>query len=159
MGKVVLDAGTTSALDRITVHSQYNNWAFGFTLLNNLVPIVINIRKPGPHYQRAILVFGEKKRERSPYEDFGIVEKCCRKVYTFNIRHYIKCYLNAPNPEPYTFNLCQVCGASIVDDNGHTIQNTVTRSYRPDKFVWKAQDALQDEAGASQIFNHHKGIV
>lgn len=159
MADVVLKAETTTALKRMTVHGQYNRRAFGFHLLTNIVPIVLCVRQPGPHYKRSILIFGQKRRNRSPYEDFGIIETCCRKVYTFNIRHYVKCYLNAPNPEPFTFNLCQVCGATVTDQNGHTIQSIVKRSFRPDKFVWSAPKALQSDTGSSPAFNFHDGVA
>lgn len=159
MSRVVLEAQTTTALERITVHGQYNNQALGFFLLNNLVPITVNVRLPGPSYKQVIVVFGPKNHKYSPYADLGLMEKCCKKVYTFNIRHYVKCYLNAPNPEPFTYNLCQVCGASVTDDKGHTIQSIVKRSYRADKFVWRAKDALQAATGKEPVFTHHEGVL
>lgn len=154
----VLDATTTTGLERITVHGQYNYRAFGFRLLNNLVPIVLNVREPGPVIRPVILVFGPKTRDRSPYKDFGLRDKVTKRVLAFNIRHYMKCYLNTPNPEPYTFNQCKVCGASIKDQVGNVLQSVTKRSYRPDKYVWRPTKHLQSE-GNNEIFKHHEGVI
>jgi hypothetical protein len=145
MPSAVLDAAGSTSMRRLTVHSQYNSRAFGFFVLNNLVPIVLNLHRPGPSVQQAIVVFGPHTRERSPYHDLGWREVCCQKVFQFNIRHYVKCYLPASDQQDYSYNLCRICGASIVDATGHTIQTIASRSYRPDIYVWRPRRVLQDQ--------------
>lgn len=165
MGRVVLESATTTALKRITVHGQYNHRALGFYVLSNLVPIVLNVREPGPSYRRVILVFGQRNHERSPFQDFGIRDICCQSVYAFNIRHYVQCFLPAQMGSdgqptaPFTYNNCQYCGVTIHDAKGHTIQSIVSRSYRPDKFVYRAGESLQDEHGPDDLFKFHKGVL
>lgn len=162
---VVLQSSTTSAMTRITVHGQYNHKAFGFFLLNNLIPIVLNVRRPGPHYERVVLMFGPRLQAHTPYEDLGMVERECRKVFAFNIRHYVKCYLpstagsDGQPTMPFTYNLCQACGASVVDGRGQLLQRILKRSYRADKYVWRANNSLQNTAGSQPVFNHHEGIL
>lgn len=154
----VLQSTTTNALTRITVHSQYNKRALGFFLLNNLVPITLNIRKPGGHYKRVILMFDPVLQDSSPYEDFGFVDRECRKIFTFNIRHYVQCFLPSGSGA-FTYNLCQICGASVKDDLGQVLQQISRRRYRPDKYVWRADNSLQDRRGSEPVFKHHGGIL
>lgn len=160
---VVLQSETTNALTRITVHGQYNHRAFGFFLLNNLIPIVLNVRKPGGHYRRSILMYTPVTRRNAPYEDYGMITTECAKVLTFNIRHYVKCYLyDSANGMPtgaFTYNQCFICGASVKDSNGRLLQQISRRSYRPDKYVWRPNSSLQNKTGEQPIFTHHEGML
>ena len=160
----ILEPTTSTVMTRTTVHRQYNGKAFGFYMLNNMVPIVLNIRKPGKVHYRAVLVYGRKTRNKSPYSDLGLMTKECQRVFLFNVRHYVKCYLPAQmgsdgNPtQPYTYNLCQYCGASVKDDNNRLLQQIATLSYRVDSYLWKAKGVLQSPTGPGQLFTAPSGV-
>lgn len=160
----VLEATTSTALARSTVHAQYNRKALGVVLLNNLVPIVLNIKRPGGGHRRAVLVFGRNAHAKSPYQDLGIRKKCCRRVLKFNVKHYVKCYLpnvlgrNGEIHTPYSYNCCNYCGVQLKDACGHLVSITSTRSYNVDKYIYKAPTVLQS-CGTAEIFSFRKGNV
>lgn len=153
MSEAVLDATTSTAMTRTTVHAQYNGRALGVVMLNNLIPIVLDIPKPGRKAYKAVLVFGRRAHKNSPYEDLGVRRKCCRRVLTFNVQHYTKCYLTDDHgaDAPYTYNCCRKCNAVLKDACNHLVQVNNVRSYNVDKFIYKAPHALQ-EAGPSALF-------
>ena len=161
----MLDAVNSTALTRTTVHQQYNQRAFGLFMLGKLVPITLHIKTPGPAYKNAFLMFGENLHVDSPYKDLGIEQVCCKQVYNFNINHYVKHYLPSAIGEdghittPYTFNHCNVCGASIQDSNGHSISFIMKREYRKNKFIWATDEALQDDAGEDHIFIYQNEVT
>lgn len=164
MGKT-LEASTTTGLERTTVHQQYNRKAFGVFFFGRLVPIVLTIKTPGNVYTPSVLMFGNRLHEHSPYVDLGVAEICCRQVFTFNVQHYLKCYLPnriAPSGEiltPYTYNLCQWCGATIQDSNGHTVSTIMKREFRRNRYVWATDSALQDAAGPDEIFTFQREVT
>lgn len=152
----VLEATTSTALVRTTVHAQYNGRALGVVLLNNLIPISLNVRQPGGSYKKARLIFGTKAHDTSPYKDYGLLKKCCRTVLLFNVQHYFKCYLTDNQEDgPYTYNCCRKCGATLADDCGHLVQVHNHRSYNVDKYIHKATGVLQSE-GTEDIFSFRK---
>lgn len=157
MGGVLLGAQNNTGFSRTTVHQQYNGEALGFFMLNHLVPIVLNVRQPGGTYKKVILVWRKLTQKYIPYSDMGIIEKCCRRVFLFNIRHYLKCYLptaidlNGDPTEPFTYNLCQKCGASVVDGHGHTLQYITRRSYRGDSYIYRTSNRLQNDTSGLNI--------
>lgn len=156
-----LEATTTTAMSRTTVHAQYNGRALGVTILNNLIPIVLNVPQPGQKTFPAILMFVPAAHRHSPYKDYGVRRKCCRKVLMFNTLHYFKCYL--PNTQgeideengPYTYNSCRHCGTTLKDDCGHLIQVTERRRYNVDKFIYRAPAVLQS-TGRNEIFEKYQ---
>lgn len=157
MGQM-LDATTTTDLTRTTVHAQYNRRAFGVVIFNSLIPIVLHVPKPGRCAEPKILVFGGKHHDKSPYKDYGVRRKCCRKVLLFNMIHFQKCYLTDDESEgaPYTFNCCRKCGATLTDACGHLVQFNQVREYRVNKYIFKASTVLQED-GQGSIFNFQKG--
>lgn len=154
-----LEPVTATDLSRTTVHQQYNQKAFGLFLFGRLVPITVNVKRPGNQYEHVVLMFGPVAHKKSPYSDFGVMQKCCRNVFAFNIRHYVKCYLNGGDTGPYTFNECKACGASIVDDCGRAITMLNTRKYRRNAFIWKAPKVLQDAEGKDEFFTYQRGVT
>lgn len=166
MSSGVLEAETTTGLYRNTVHQQFNGGgALGFYMLNHLVPISLNIRQPGGKSKKAILVFGDKTQKFVPFKDLGWVDVNCIRVYNFNIRHYVTCYLpaqvgsdNQPT-EPYTFNLCNYCNARVADDKGEIIRQIVKRSYRADKYIYQPTGALQEDSGPEEMFNYQDRVI
>lgn len=166
MGKT-LEPVTATDLSRTTVHQQYNQKAFGLFLFGRLVPIVVNVKRPGNVYQKSVVMFGPAAHKHSPYKDLGYQNVCCQQAFLFNIRHYVKCYLPGhvndcgdQDPEgPYTFNLCKICGASVVDDCGRFISLMKSRKYRRNVFIWKAPKVLQDATGGGEIFTYQRGVT
>jgi hypothetical protein len=158
----VLEATTSTALARTTVHAQFNRKALGVVLLNNLIPIVLKVDVPGQPAKRAILVFGPRAHKFIPYKDYGVRHKCCRRVLLFNVFHYIKCYLptytdsNDVEHEPYTYDCCRKCGAVLKDGCNHLIQVNARRSYNVDKFIYQAPSVLQ-EATNNELFKYQRG--
>lgn len=159
MTRVVLDATTTASLERTTVHQQFNGEALGVMVLNHLVPIVLNVPQIGGGYCTRVLVWKRLTQKHIPYRDLGEIEACCMKVIGFNLRHYIKCYLSSPDPEPYTYNLCQKCNVAINDDNGHTLGKIAYRKYRRNRYIYRPCEALQDEAGAEDVFGYQDRAI
>lgn len=158
MGRVVLDAATSAPMTRTTVHNQFDGRAFGFRMLTKIVPIILNIKLPGGDIEHAVLVFGPKVQSHIPYKDLGKVDLCCRKVYTFNIKHYIKCFVPNNVNGAYTWNKCTVCGASIVDDTGkHSIQQMSRRKYRKNRYIYRAGKTLQSGSNV-EIFTPQEGL-
>lgn len=165
MSSGILEAQTTTGLYRNTVHQQFNGGrALGFYMLNHLVPIALNVRQPGGTNKKAILVFGDKTQKFVPFKDLGWVDVNCIKVYTFNIRHYVTCYLprqvgsdNQPT-EPYTFNLCNYCNARVADDNGEIIRQIVKRGYRADMYIYQPTGSLQNDEGPDDMFNYQDRV-
>lgn len=159
MARVVLDAATSASLERTTVHQQFNGEALGMMVLNHLVPICLNVPRIGGGYVTRVLVWKKLTQKHIPYRDLGEVEVCCKKVIGFNIRHYLKCYLNAPNPEPYTYNLCQICNASVQDSSGHTIGKIASRKYRRDRYIYRPCESIQDETGGDGPFAYQERAI
>lgn len=166
MSSGTLEAETTTNLFRNTVHQQYNGGrALGFYMLNHLVPIILNIRQPGGTNKRGLLVFGDKTQKFIPFHDLGWVDKNCVRVYTFNIRHYITCYLpaqvgsNNQPTEPYTFNLCNYCNARVADDNGELIRQIAKRGYRRDMYIYQPVGSLQEDSGPEEMFNYQDRVI
>lgn len=165
MSSGILEAETTTGLVRNTVHQQYNGRALGFYMLNHLVPIILNIRRPGGTTYRGLLLWGDKTQKYVPFRDLGWVEKKCIKVYTFNVRHYITCYLPSQigsddQPTiPYTYNLCNYCGARVVDDGGQIIRQIVQRGYRKDMYVYMSTGALQNEEGPDTLISYQDRVI
>lgn len=162
MAQPILPADRTTSLARNTVHEQYEGKALGFYMLNNLVPIVLNVRQPGGTHIKGVLLWDRVAQKHIPYSDLGLMEKDCQKVYTFNIRHYIKCFLpkkvgsdNAPT-EPYTYNLCQRCGVAIADGNGVLVKKISKRSYRRNAYIYQPQRTLQDDTGTDNIVSYQE---
>lgn len=153
-----LEAEISTALTRTTVHAQYNRRALGVVMLNNLVPIILKVDIPGRNAKRVILVFGKRAHRTSPYKDFGVRRKCCRRVLLFNVQHYIKCYLTEDHgPDaPYTYDCCQKCGAVLKDGCNHLVQVNNVRQYNVNKFIYRASEVLQSP-GSSELFNYQKG--
>lgn len=164
MSRVLLDSATSMSMERTTVHQQFNGLAFGIMVIGKTIPIILHLRQPGGHYLRSVLVFGPKYRKRIPYKDLGEVEKCCKRVYTFNIRHFMKCYLPSATgsdgqpTEPYKWNNCQKCGVVITDDSNHTIGQLAKRKYRANRYIYRATNTLQDDTGAADLFTHQEGL-
>ena len=164
MGKT-LEPVTATGLGRTTVHQQYNGKAFGLYMFGRLVPFVLTVRRPGNQYEKVVVMFGAPAHTHSPYRDLGLKRVCCRQVFAFNVRHYVKCYLpnavakNGRILTPYTFNLCENCGATMTDDCGHFISMTKSREYRRNAYIWKAAKVLQDHQGADEIFTHQRGVA
>jgi hypothetical protein len=152
----VLDATTSTALDRTTVHAQYNGRALGVVMMDNLIPIVLHVTKPGRKAYPAVLTFGGKHHKHSPYEDYGVRRKCCRQVILFNAFHYTKCYLDGGDSGPYTYNNCRKCHATLKDACGHIVQVNKVRSYNVNKFVFKASAVLQND-GNGQLLEYQRG--
>jgi hypothetical protein len=153
----VLEAATTTGLTRTTVHAQYNRKGLGVVMLNNLIPIVLHVTKPGRKAEPKILLFGGVNHATSPYQDLGTRNVCCRKVITFNVQHYVKCYLTDDHTDdgPYTFNYCQKCGATLTDACNHLVQTNQSRKYNVDKFIYKADSVLQSD-GPDPLFNFQR---
>lgn len=154
-----LEAVNSTALRRTTVHHQFNGRAFGVPILDKLAPIVLNIRIPGYQFQRSVLMFDKVTRKDIPYEDLGELQKCCIKVYAFNIRHYLKCYINGGDTGPYTFNECKRCGVGITDDSGHAISQKNHRKYRRDRFIYQSCGVLQEDTGSGEIFDYQERAI
>lgn len=152
---MLLEARTTTDLVRNTVHQQYTGRALGFFMLNHLVPIIIHVRQPGGTHKSAILVWGDSTQKYIPFEDLGEISKDCLKVFLFNVRHYVKCYLNNDNQEPYTYNLCKFCGAKIRDSKGY-VRQIAKRKYRADMYIYQPTKALQNEANAQPAFSYQE---
>lgn len=152
----VLQSTTSTALKRTTVHAQYNGKALGVVMLNNLVPIVLNVVVPGGYIKKSVLVFGKKAHNESPYEDFGVRRKCCRQVLLFNVLHYTKHYLTSDMEGPYTFNCCRQCGVSLKAACDHLVQFTRRREYSVDKYIYRASRVLQSP-GSSELFTYRRG--
>lgn len=163
MSKVVLTGETTTGLQRTTVHTKYEGRAFGMYVLGRHIPFSFNVRVPGRRSVKAIIVFGKSAHIKPMHSDYGVVEKKYQRVYTFNIRHYLQCYL--PNvmgsdgqlTTPFTYNECEFCQASIHDAD-QLLAEMIHRTYRPDKYIWQAKDTLQDAAGDEPVFSHHEGV-
>lgn len=157
MARVVLDSATATPLERTTVHNQFDGKAFGFRMLAKTVPIVLHVRVPGGSLKRAVLVFGANTQSHVPYKDLGEVDICCRKVYTFNIRHYIQCFVPSGNGS-YTWNQCRVCGAAIVDDTGkHSFQQMSKRKFRRNRYIYRAAKTLQS-GNNTEMFTPQEGL-
>lgn len=160
---LTLDPVTATDLSRTTVHQQYNQKAFGLFLFGRLVPIVVTVRRPGNVYEKSVIMFGPVSHKYSPYKDLGFQNICCQQAFLFNIRHYVKCYLpgsvEGSESGPFTFNLCQKCGASVIDDCGRLISMLKSRKYRRNAFIWKASKVLQDQAGQDEIFTYQRGVT
>ena len=154
----VLESATTTALNRTTVHAQYNGKALGVVMLNNLIPIVLTVAVPGAPAKKAVLLFGDVAHKYSPYKDYGVREKCCRRVLLFNVQHYLKCYLTDDHSDdgPYTYDCCRKCGAVLKDGCKHLIQVNAKRSYNVDKFIYRAPAVLQS-TGNNELFKYQKG--
>lgn len=163
--KGTLEASTTTALVRNTVHEQYEGRALGVYVLNQLCPIILNVRQPGGSHKQVILLWGDKTQKWIPFSDLGWVDKNCIKVYTFNIRHYITCYLpsqvgsDSQPTLPYTYNLCQVCGAAISDDYGRLVHQIINRRYRANMYVYMPTEALQEDTGTGQLFDYQERAI
>lgn len=157
MSRVVLEAASSTPLERTTVHNQFDNRAFGFRMLTKTVPITLYITPPGG-YKKVVLVFGQKVQSHVPYKDLGLVDLCCRKVYTFNIKHYIKCFVpNNPNGA-YTWNKCSICGASITDGTGkHSVQQMSRRKYRKNRYIYRSNKTIQS-AKNQEVFTPQEGL-
>lgn len=151
-----LEAITSTQLVRNTVHEQYEGRALGFFMLNQLVPIVLNIPLPGNQHVKAILVWGNNTQKYVPFTDLGLVSKECIRVFLFNIRHYVKCYLNSGSTEPYTYNLCKFCGAEIHDDNNGYIRQIAKINYRANMYIYQPTKALQNDTGIGDLFNYQE---
>lgn len=158
MAGVLLEANSSTPLTRTTVHNQFDGRAFGFRMLARVVPIVLNIKAPGGSITKAVLVFGAKVQSHVPYYDLGKVDLCCRKVYTFNIKHYLKCFVPHNPNGAYTWNQCQICNASIVDDTGkHSVQQMSRRLYRKNRYIYRSNKTLQS-GGNTEIFTPQEGL-
>lgn len=157
-----LEATTSTALTRTTVHAQYNRKALGVVMLNNLVPIVLKVDIPGRDAKRVVLVFGKRAHLTSPYHDLGVRRKCCRRVLLFNVQHYVQCFLpsyvddEGVTHTPYQYNCCNKCGAVLKDGCNHLIQVNNVRQYNVNKFIYRASAVLQSP-GNSELFNYQKG--
>lgn len=154
----MLEAGRTTDLKRNTVHHALNGKVLGVKALTKNIPIKHNIRLPGGVYTCAVISFGQTSRKTLPYDDLGLVEKCCHRVLAFNIHHYSKCYLNGEDG-PYTMNYCRKCNVGIVDEKGHTISYIVKRKYRRDSYIFEACETLQDDKGYDRIFKYQERVV
>lgn len=154
-----LEAVSSLPLRRDTVHEVLDGRVFGVPFFNKVIPIQITIKNPGETLVKAVISYDKVTQVNLPYEDLGEMEKCCKKVYTFNIRHYLKCYLTGDTDGPYTFNLCQKCGVGITDDRGHTMQQTTKRSYRRDRYIYESSKVLQDESGNKDLFNYENRVL
>lgn len=150
-----LEAATSTALARTTVHAQYNGKALGVVMLNNLVPIVLHVPKPGRPAYRAVLNFGGVNHKHPAYKDLGVRRKCCRQVIRFNLIHFTKCYLTDDHGEdaPYSFNQCRKCSARLKDACGHIVQVNKVRRYNVDKYIFKAATVLPGES-VGQLFEY-----
>ena len=156
MSRVVIDSATTTPMSRTTVHNQFDGRAFGFRMLTRTVPIVLNILGPGNTCKSGVLVFGGKAHECVPYTDLGNMEKCCRRVYTFNVKHYLKCFIGTSGT--YTWNQCTVCGASIKDGTGkHAVQQLAKLSYRGNRYIYRADKTLQP-CSNKEMFTYQEGL-
>lgn len=158
MASGLLEARTSTQLVRNTVHEQYEGRALGFYMLNQLVPIVINVPLPGKQHKQAILVWGQSTQKFIPFSDLGKVSEECVKVFLFNVRHYTQCYL--PNKDdgsqPYTFNLCKFCDVSVKDANKNLLKQIVTIDYRANMYIYQPTKALQNKAGTDNLFSYQE---
>lgn len=141
MSRVIIEASSSTPMTRTTAHNQFDGRVFGMRVLTRTVPIVLNMKQPG-NILKGILLFGPATSRNVLYKDLGKVEKCCRQVYTFNIRHYTKCYLDSESEEPYTWNECKKCNVSI-QDGKHTVSKMTKRSYRRNRYIYRADKTLQ----------------
>lgn len=161
----LLEGTPSRGFSRTTVHQQYNRKAFGLFMFGRLMPIVLNIKRPGNLYIKGVLIFGDNPHHHSPYKDLGLAEVCCENVFAFNVRHYIKCFLpqvidsNGDPQIPYTYNLCQVCGASIVDSNGHSISSIMKREFRRNAYIWRPNKVLQEPSSRTTPLQTYQRIV
>lgn len=164
MSRTVLTGETTTRLERTTVHTKYEGRAFGMYILSRHIPFRFNVRVPGNRIVQGIIVFGKTAHVKPMHEDYGVIEKKYQRVYTFNIRHYLTCYLpntmgsNGEITQPFTYNLCTHCGASLTDDANRLVGEMIHRQYRPDKYIWQPKQTLQDTNGAEPVFSHHGGV-
>lgn len=164
MSRVVLGSETTTRLERTTVHTKYEGRAFGMYILSRHIPFSFNVRVPGQRTIKAIIVFGKSAHIKPMHKDYGVIEKKYQRVYTFNIRHYLTCYLpnvmgnNGEITTPFTYNLCIHCGAQLRDGADRLVSEMIHRLYRPDKYIWQPKKTLQDRNGAESVFSHHGGV-
>lgn len=166
MRGVVLGATTSTDLGRTTVHEQYtkDRKAVGLFVANMIVPISFRFTERSGIVRNGIIVIGKKAHKESPYKDYGVRKKCCKKVIKFNINHYIKCYLptavgsDGTVRTPFTFNRCQKCNEKIVDDCGHIVQMVTHREYNVNKFIFRTSKVVQACDGPANIFNHQTQV-
>lgn len=151
-----LEAVSSIPLKRNTVHEALDGKVFGVPFFNKVIPIRITYMIPGETLIHAVITYDKLTRKNLPYKDLGEMEKCCRKVYTFNIRHYLKCYLTGDTDGPYTFNLCQKCGIGIKDDKGHTMAQITSSKYRRDRYVYESGRVLQNKTGLNDMFDYQE---
>jgi hypothetical protein len=147
-----MPATTSTELTYTTVHEQFSvgQQVIGFWFLGAMVPIVFNVHNDRGGVQEVILTLGEPKHEYVPYSDFGVDIDECLKILTFNVRHFYKCYLpndlktNGQIGTPYKLNRCDLCDISLRDCKDDVISAMTRRQYRVNRFIYKADESLQN---------------
>lgn len=155
----MLESELSTGLRRNTVHHALNGEVLGVKVLTKIVPIKHNIRLPGGVYVCGVISFTDPITKSLPYDDLGLVEKCCTRVLAFNIQHYSNCYLNGGNTGPYTINYCRKCNVGIVDEKGHTISYIVRRKYRRDSYIFQTCETLQENESSERVFKYQERVI